>query len=165
MDVSHSGSVGTGFSLFCCGNSSKSARSFSQIVQQLLEILRRFAGKLKILSALRMDETEYPRMQGLPLKLGYHPFQAGILQVVEAAAVRVELVTQQRHACFGEVNPDLMGAAGFQAQLHQACRAEALKHPPVGDRLLAVPCRAGQAQPLCGVAADDAADFAGLFGG
>jgi hypothetical protein len=65
-----------------------------------------------------MDEAETAGVQRLTAEMMYHAAQLGIGNIIAAPPVRVERVSQQREAGFGQMNPDLVRSSGLQAQLH-----------------------------------------------
>lgn len=90
-----------------------------------------------------MDEAQQAGVQGLAVKgdNGVRNFITKLLAGALASAA-VERIANQRMAEFGEMDPDLVGSAGFEAAIDKACKGfgrgpEALQNLVMGAGVFA----------------------------
>src|SRR5206468_990689 len=101
----------------------------AQSLDQVPDIARQRRLERDLLLADGMDETQGARVQGGPADEGRGPSVAAI--------------ADQRVARLGQVDADLVPAAGAQADRQDRGRREAFRHTVLGDRLLPLPGTAG----------------------
>lgn len=107
--------------------------------------------------AVRTDESEALRMQGLAPEPSQRLTQslAGTTRKFQATAI--QRIPHDWKADVRQMHADLVGTAGFQAQIEHAVMAEALAHPIVGHGRPAILAH-GLAQPVTRVPANGGVD-------